>query len=195
MIYNSKISLQIAKHLLEIGAVKISIEDPFIWTSQRKSPVYCDNRLILQHPEIRNLITQSFAMCLKEHFTSTQVIAGVSTAGIAPGVLLANFLNLPFIYCRPDKKKWGLKNQIEGHVSPGQKVLVVEDLVSTAGSSLAVIDALRHAGTEVIGLISIFSYELQVAQSSILDAGILQYSLCNYKTLQEINKQLIDLED
>lgn len=155
---DSDLAAKLANYLLEVKAVQLSPDDPFTWTSGIRSPIYCDNRVLLSFPEIRSFIKNSLHQAATLEFPDSGTVAGVATAGIAHGALLADALNLPFCYVRPEPKKHGLKNQIEGRLVPGQRVLVVEDLISTGKSSLAAVDALLEAGAEVNGMLALFSY-------------------------------------
>ena len=170
-------SAKIAEYLLRIKAIKLQPENPFTWASGWKSPIYCDNRKTLSYPEIRNFIRDAFVRTIRENYPDTHVIAGVATGGIAVGALVAQELNLPFVYVRSEAKKHGLTNMIEGVAEEGQKVVVIEDLISTGSSSLKAVDALREKGCIVNGLIAIFSYGFPVAEENFMSAN------CNYKTL------------
>ena len=170
-------SAKIAEYLLRIKAIKLQPENPFTWASGWKSPIYCDNRKTLSYPEIRNFIRDEFVRTIRENYPDTHVIAGVATGGIAVGALVAQELNLPFVYVRSEAKKHGLTNMIEGVAEEGQKVVVIEDLISTGSSSLKAVDALREKGCIVNGLIAIFSYGFPVAEENFMSAN------CNYKTL------------
>src|SRR5258706_6500023 len=152
MISSKETAEKMAALLLQIKAVKLSPQQPFTWSSGWQSPIYCDNRITLSYPEIRTFIKEEFAAVIRDHFTSTELISGVATAGIAHGAILAEHVETPFCYVRSSSKGHGLGNRIEGMVLPNQKVLVVEDLISTGGSSLSVVDALREVKAEVIGL-------------------------------------------
>jgi orotate phosphoribosyltransferase len=174
---------QVARYLLSIEAIKISLENPFTWASGWKSPIYCDNRISLSYPHIRNYIKQSLTDCIKQNFSTPEAIAGVATAGIPQGALVAENLALPFLYVRAQPKGHGLSNQIEGRVDPGQKVVVIEDLVSTGGSSMNAIEALRQAGLEVLGMVSIFTYGFQQASNLFRDKKVPFHSLSNYEIL------------
>ena len=174
-----------AINLLELGAVKLSPENPYTWASGWKSPIYCDNRLTLSYPKIRKQITNGLYTLVCNFFPGTTAIAGVATAGIPQGALLADKMNLPFIYVRSKPKEHGMGNQIEGHLLPGSRVLIVEDLVSTGKSSLEAVEALRKAGAEVIGMVSIFTYGLEVAKSNFEKAEVRLASLTNYSILLE----------
>jgi orotate phosphoribosyltransferase len=174
---------KIAAMLLEIQAIKLSTEKPFSWSSGWKSPIYCDNRLSLSYPEIRTTIKHALVQAIRENFFTAQSIAGVATAGIAQGALVADVLNLPFLYVRPKPKDHGMENLIEGKIVKGQKVVVVEDLVSTGGSSLKATQALRQAGFEVLGMVSIFNYGFDIATRNFYDANTSLISLCDYPSL------------
>ena len=161
---------KIAEYLLEINAVKLSPNAPFTWTSGWKSPIYSDNRLSLSHPHVRNFIKTSLGELVKSEFPEAQAIIGVATAGIAPGALVADEVNLPFGYVRSEAKKHGMGKQVEGDIKPGQKVVVVEDLVSTGKSSLQAIQSLREFGCEVLGIVSIFTYGFDAAKLAFDEA-------------------------
>lgn len=173
----------IAAALLKIKAVKLSPNKPFTWASGLKSPVYCDNRKTLSYPETRRLIREGFAARVSELYPDAQVIAGVATGAIAHGVLLAERLNLPFVYVRASAKSHGLENLVEGELPDKAKVVIVEDLISTGGSSIAAVEALRREGAEVLGLTAIFSYEFQVAGENFKNAGCRFDTLSNYSAL------------
>jgi orotate phosphoribosyltransferase len=173
----------VAEMLLKIQAIKLSTEKPFTWSSGWKSPIYCDNRLSLSYPEIRQSIKEGLVAAVKANFPAAEAIAGVATAGIAQGALVADALNLPFLYVRPKPKDHGMQNLIEGKITSGQKVVVVEDLVSTGGSSLKSVQALRESGFHVLGMISIFSYGFDVAAKNFEDADVPLVSLSDYSKL------------
>jgi orotate phosphoribosyltransferase len=177
------IATKLAKYLLEIKAVKLSPESPFTWASGLKSPIYCDNRQILSYPEIRNFVKESFATIIKEHFPNTEYIAGVATGAIAIGVLTADLLELPFVYVRPKAKDHGLKNRIEGKIEPGKNVVVIEDLVSTGKSSLEAVKALREVEANILGMTSIFTYELEIAKQNFEQENCKLIPLTDYNTL------------
>lgn len=162
---------QIASHLLRIGAVKINAKSPFTWSSGMKSPIYCDNRLLLSYPQIRNEVKAAF-VDVSGKWHSHDVIGGVATAGIPHGALLADAVEKPFIYVRSAPKSHGRQNRIEGHMDSGSRVLLIEDLISTGGSSLRAAEAIRAAGSEVIGILAIFSYGFEVADQASKEAGI-----------------------
>lgn len=173
----------VAEKLLQVAAVKLSPEKPFTWASGWKSPIYCDNRRILSFPFTRDFIKSELCNVVFEHFPNAEVLAGVATAGIPWGAMAADQLKLPYIYVRPKPKEHGLGNQIEGFYTPGQKVLVIEDLISTGKSSLQVVDVLRNAGMEVAGMVSIFTYGFAVADQAFADAKVPYRSLTNYTQL------------
>ena len=173
----------VAAMLLKIQAIKLNTSKPYIWSSGWKSPIYCDNRLSLSYPEIRTAIRDGLVDAIRENFFTVEGIAGVATAGIAQGALVADKLNVPFVYVRPKPKDHGMENLIEGKVSKGQKVVVVEDLVSTGGSSLKATQALREAGFEVLGMVSIFNYGFEIATRNFYEANVSLISLCDYNSL------------
>ncbi len=177
---------KIAEYLLKCEAVKLSPDNPFTWTSGLKSPIYCDNRVTLSYPEIRKFITQSLVEAIKKQFPECDAIAGVATAGIAQGALIADSLNLPFAYVRPEPKKHGLKNSIEGRLSIDSKIVVVEDLISTGKSSLKSVDDLRESGHQVLGLVSIFNYGFVETKTIFKEKNCEYLSLCHFKTLAEV---------
>lgn len=187
---------KIAEYLLEINAVKLSPDAPFTWTSGWKSPIYSDNRLSLSHPHVRNFIKTSLGELVKSEFPEAQAIIGVATAGIAPGALVADEINLPFGYVRSEAKKHGMGKQVEGDIKPGQKVVVVEDLVSTGKSSLQAVQSLREFGCEVLGMVSIFTYGFDAAKLAFDEAQCPYFSLSNYNVLVEVaaSKNLIQPE-
>src|SRR6187401_2477761 len=170
----------VAGMLLQIQAIKLSTDKPFTWASGWKSPIYCDNRLSLSYPEIRSAVRDGLVAAIRENFFTAECIAGVATAGIAPGALVADQLALPFIYVRPKPKDHGMENLIEGKVVKGQKVVVVEDLVSTGGSSLKTVTALRDAGFKVLGMVSIFNYGFDLATRNFYEADVSLISLSDY---------------
>jgi orotate phosphoribosyltransferase len=170
---------------MQINAIKLQPSNPFTWASGWKSPIYCDNRKTLSFPAVRTYIRDSFAGLVNELYPDTEVIAGVATGAIAHGVLTADKLGLPFIYVRSEAKTHGLGNQIEGYYEKGQRVVVIEDLVSTGGSSLGAVKALREAGCEVLGMIAIFTYEFQKATDGFAADKCTLHTLSNYNTLVE----------
>lgn len=176
---------KVASLLLEIEAVKLSPEKPFRWASGWNSPIYCDNRHTLSFPAVRDAIRDGLITILKKHFPDVQVIAGVATAGVPQGAIMADKLQLPFVYVRPKPKDHGMENLIEGRIVKGQKVVLVEDLISTGGSSLKAAEALKAAGFEVLGMVAIFTYGFQLAEENFDKAGIALVTLSNYSWLLE----------
>jgi orotate phosphoribosyltransferase len=176
---------KIAEYLLQIKAIKLQPSNPFTWASGWKSPIYCDNRKTLSFPEVRTFIRDSFAGTVKKHYPEAELVAGVATGAIAHGVLAAEKLGMPFVYVRSEAKEHGLRNQIEGYFTPGQKVVVIEDLISTGGSSLNAVKALREGGCNVLGMVAIFSYEFGKAAAGFAEAECKLHTLCNYTTLIE----------
>ncbi|MFX3618408.1 MAG: orotate phosphoribosyltransferase [Sporolactobacillus sp.] len=173
----------IASHLLEIQAVVLSPDEPFTWASGIHSPVYCDNRLILAYPEVREDVIQAFVNLIQNHFPEAEVIAGTATAGIPHAAWIAERLHLPMAYVRSSAKSHGRKKQIEGIVKPGQKVVVIDDLISTGGSVLTAVHALKTAGAEVLGVAAIFTYQLPQAATNFAEANIPLQTLTNFDTL------------
>ena len=171
---------KVAAMLLQIEAIKLNTEKPFTWSSGWKSPIYCDNRLSLSYPEIRAAIQNGLVEVIRENYFSVEAIAGVATAGIPQGVLVAEALNLPFLYVRSKPKDHGMETLIEGKLSKGQKVVVVEDLISTGGSSLKVVEALRKEGAQVLGMVSIFNYGFDHAARNFYDADVSLISLSDF---------------
>jgi orotate phosphoribosyltransferase len=190
MIYNNLVAREVAEYLLEIKAVVLNPSQPFTWTSGIKSPIYCDNRKTLSFPKVRSFIKTSFADIISDEFKHADVIAGVATAGIPHGALVADVLNLPFVYVRDKPKGHGLENQIEGKLEKGQKVFVIEDLISTGGSSIKAIEALRDAGAEVLGLGAIFTYGFEKAVKAFEQVDCKFFTLSNYEIL--IDKAIED---
>lgn len=176
----------IAEKLLEIGAVFLSPNQPFTWASGIKSPIYCDNRLILTSPEARDIVENAIADKVKELYPATEVLMGTSTAGIAHASIAAYILNLPMGYVRGSAKDHGRNNQIEGKLTKGEKTVVIEDLISTAGSCIEVVNTLREAEADVLGVVSIFTYGMQKGIDRLKEAGIENHSLCNFNTLVEV---------
>ena len=177
---------KIAKDLLSIGAVFLRPEQPFTWASGIKSPIYCDNRLTLTAPEVRNHVEEGLAELIRKHYPEVEVLMGTSTAGIAHAAITATNLNLPMGYVRSGSKDHGRGNQIEGKLEAGQKVVVVEDLISTAGSCIEVVEALRNAGADVLGIVSIFTYGMQKGLDRLAAAEAKNYSLSNLDALVEV---------
>ncbi len=177
---------KIAKDLLSIGAVFLRPEQPFTWASGIKSPIYCDNRLTLTAPEVRNHVEEGLAELIRKHYPEVEVLMGTSTAGIAHAAITATILNLPMGYVRSGSKDHGRGNQIEGKLEAGQKVVVVEDLISTGGSCIEVVEALRNAGADVLGIVSIFTYGMQKGLDRLAAANAKNYSLSNLDALVEV---------
>jgi orotate phosphoribosyltransferase len=186
----------VAEKLLQVQAVKLSPEKPFTWASGWKSPIYCDNRKVLSFPFVRDFIKSELCNVIFEKYPDADVLAGVATAGIAWGAMAADQLKLPYMYVRPKPKEHGLGNQIEGHYEVGQKVVVIEDLISTGKSSLQVVEVLRNAGLEVIAMVSIFNYGFTIAEEAFATANVSFTSLSNYPTLISIavEKNLVTAE-
>ncbi len=189
--------VSIAEQLLDIKAVFLQPNDPFTWSSGMKSPIYCDNRLTLSYPEVRKNIAKGLVQLIHEHYPEAELIAGTATAGIPHAAWVSDEMNLPMCYIRSKAKGHGKGNQIEGSALPGQKVVVVEDLISTGGSVITAVQALREAGCEVLGVVSIFTYELEKGKTQLDAADITNYSLSNYSTLVEVakDKGYISVED
>lgn len=180
---------EIASHLLEIGAVHLRPNEPFTWSSGLKSPIYCDNRLTLSYPLLRKEIAKGLEQLIAKEFPQCEMIAGTATAGIPHAAWVSDRLNMPMCYVRSKPKGHGKGNQIEGAVKPGQKVVVVEDLISTGGSVITAVEALRAADCEVLGVVAIFTYELDRGYRQLEDAGIKAFSLSDYSTLIEVAKE------
>lgn len=180
-----EIALKVASDLLQIKAIKLNIENPFTWSSGWKSPIYCDNRLSLSFPETRTFIKEALAEAAKAQFPGYEAVAGVATAGIPQGALLAEALGVPFIYVRSKPKGHGMENLIEGKITPGQKVIVVEDLISTGGSSLKAAEALAASGIEVLGMLAIFTYGFPLADENFKKADIQLHCLSEYSIMLE----------
>lgn len=191
---NPSIAAEIAQQLLQIQAIRLQPEKPFTWASGWKSPIYCDNRISLSFPEVRKMIKNNLTQAVQHFFPTAEAIAGVATAGIPQGALLANDLDLPFLYVRSKPKGHGMENTIEGKVVPHQKVVVVEDLISTGGSSLKAVEDLRHAGFDVLGMVAIFSYGFDVADKNFSDSGVQLVCLSNYDALlpEAVKQNYID---
>ena len=173
----------LAKKLLKIKAVKLQPANPFTWASGWKSPIYCDNRKTLSYPPLRNFIKLELARTIIENFENVTTIAGVATGAIAQGAMVAEELNLPFIYVRSTPKDHGLENLIEGDLKPGSKVVIIEDLISTGGSSLKAVEAVRNSGCDVIGMLAIFSYGFSISEALFKDAKVKLITLCNYDAI------------
>ena len=177
---------QIAKELLSIGAVFLRPEEPFTWASGIQSPIYCDNRLTLSAPAVREQVEAGLAALVREHFPQCEALMGTSTAGIAHAAITATLLGLPMGYVRGEAKSHGRTNRIEGRLDPGTKVVVVEDLISTGGSVIDVVNALREAGSEVLGIVSIFTYGIRKGLDRLAAAGVVNHSLSNLDTLVDV---------
>ena len=190
-----KLNFRIAKLLLEINAIKLQPNNPFIWSSGIKSPIYCDNRILLSFSNYRNLVAKEIANLISQKYKSVDIIAGVATGAIGIGLLVAEKLKLPFIYVRPESKGHGRKNQIEGIIKKNKKVFVVEDLISTANSSIKAIQALKKAEMKVLGMSAIFTYELTIAKDNLKTEKIDFFSLSNYSTLIKVAKELNYIND
>ncbi|MFD2599366.1 orotate phosphoribosyltransferase [Sphingobacterium corticis] len=186
--YN-EVEQKIAESLLQIKAIKLQPKNPFTWASGWKSPIYCDNRIALSHPSIRTYIRQNLSQLIQEEYGTVDMISGVATAGIPQGALVAQDLGLPFTYVRGSAKGHGRQNLIEGEVVGGQRVVVIEDLVSTGKSSLAAVQALRDAECSVVGLVSIFTYGFDIAEENFKEAKCKLHSLCNYDALIHVALQ------
>lgn len=182
----SNLEREIAKDLLSIEAIFLKPEDPFTWASGIKSPIYCDNRLTLTAPAVRTKIEDGLAKLIKEHYPEAEVIMGTSTAGIAHAAITADKLNLPMGYVRGSSKDHGRKNQIEGRLEKGQKVVVIEDLISTGGSVIDVVNVLREAGAEVLGIASIFTYNMTKSKQRLEEANVQNISLSNFDVMVEV---------
>jgi orotate phosphoribosyltransferase len=183
MVLNKDIAQKTSELLLQINAIKLQPQNPFTWASGWKSPIYCDNRITLSYPMIRNFLRENLANQIEEVYGKPDVIAGVATGAIGIGALVADYLNLPFIYVRPEAKKHGRQNKIEGHLEPNQSVVVVEDLISTGKSSLLAVEALNEANAQVKGMVAIFSYGFQVAEDNFTKAAVSLNTLSDYENL------------
>jgi orotate phosphoribosyltransferase len=189
-----KTALDVAAKLLEIEAIKINHKTPFTWSSGWKSPIYCDNRLALSYPSIRTKIKENLAEAVSSNYPEAECIAGVATAGIPQGALVADYLGLPFVYVRPKPKEHGMGNLIEGKIEKGQKVVLVEDLISTGGSSLKAAQAMKEAGFKVIGMVAIFTYGFDVAEKSFAEAKVPLTCLSDFNHLlqQAVKNNYLD---
>lgn len=183
MIFNTDTAKKTAELLLQINAIKLNPKNPFTWASGWKSPIYCDNRITLSFPPIRNYIREEFSKNIEKQFGRPDVIAGVATGAIGIGMLVAEYMGLPFVYVRPEPKKHGRQNQVEGFLQKGQNVVVVEDLISTGNSSLMAVEALKEAGANVKGMVAIFTYGFDVSVQNFANAKVDLYTLGNYDTL------------
>jgi len=190
-------ALKVAEFLLQIKAIKLQPNNPFTWASGWKSPIYCDNRVTLSFPQVRTFIRQQFVDAINDNFGKPDVIAGVATGGIAQGALVAQEMGLPFVYVRSEAKKHGMTNMIEGYIEKGQSVVVIEDLISTGGSSLKAVEALREAGCDVKGMVAIFTYGFKVADDNFKKAKCSLVTLSNYEVLieQALNSNYVSEKD
>ena len=188
MVLNKTIASKTASFLLQINAIKLNIQNPYKWSSGWNSPIYCDNRICLSFPKIRDFLANSIAEEIKKNVSNNFIIAGVATGAIGIGMLVANKLNAPFIYVRPEKKKHGRKNQVEGTLNKNEKVIVIEDLISTGKSSLNAVDAIQNNGAKVIFMIAIFTYGFEIAKKNFTNKNIELKTLCDYKNLIETAK-------
>jgi orotate phosphoribosyltransferase len=193
---NIEVELQVADYLLQIKAIELKPQAPFTWASGLKSPIYCDNRKTLSFPVCRTHIRQQFVNVIQEKFGTPDIIAGVATGGIAIGALVAQEMGIPYAYVRSEVKKHGLGNQVEGVVEPNQKVVVIEDLISTGKSSLSAVSALREAGLDIMGMVAIFTYDFQIAKQAFQDADVKLHTLTDYHALlqQALKKEYISEE-
>ncbi|WP_413511934.1 orotate phosphoribosyltransferase [Myroides odoratus] len=185
MIFTKETAQQTAELLLQINAIKLNPKNPFTWASGWKSPIYCDNRITLSFPEVRKYLKEEFAKHIVSKYGMPDVIAGVATGAIGIGLLVAEALELPFVYVRPEPKKHGRQNQIEGQLEAGQKVVVIEDLISTGKSSLQAVEALKENGAEILGMAAIFTYEFQISKDNFANAGVELTTLSTYSSLLE----------
>ncbi|WP_026709948.1 orotate phosphoribosyltransferase [Flavobacterium filum] len=186
MIFNKDTAKKTAELLLQINAIKLNPKNPFTWASGWKSPIYCDNRVTLSFPPIRNYIREEFSKNIEKEFGKPDVIAGVATGAIGIGMLVAEYMGLPFVYVRPEPKKHGRQNQVEGFLQKGQNVVVVEDLISTGNSSLLAVEALKEAGANVKGMVAIFTYGFDVSTENFKKAKVTLHTLSNYDNLLEL---------
>ena len=195
MIFDQQTAIKTARYLLQINAIKLSPENPFSWASGWKSPIYCDNRVTLSYPDIRNYLSEQLAVQIKSIYKNKNIIiAGVATGAIGIGVLVAQKLNLPFIYVRPEQKKHGRKNQIEGYLPNNSKVVVIEDLISTGKSSLIAVDALNKEDADVLGMLGLFTYSFKIAEEKFKKTQIKLNTLSDYNTLinEAVNLNMIN---
>jgi len=181
----NEVKKTIAEKLIQIKAIKLQPTNPFTWASGWKSPIYCDNRLTLSYSDIRKLIRDEFVNQIRKNYPEVEVIAGVATGAIAQGVLVAEAMDLPFVYVRPSAKSHGMGNQIEGYLPDNKKVVVIEDLISTGGSSLKAVASLREAGAEVLGMVAIITYDFPLAQNNFKEADCNLITLSDYHALLE----------
>ena len=183
MILHKDTAQKTAELLLQINAIKLQPQNPFTWASGWKSPIYCDNRITLSYPTIRNYLRERMAKQVEKQYGKPDAIVGVATGAIGIGMLVADYLNVPFCYVRPEAKKHGRQNKIEGHIEPGSNVVVVEDLISTGKSSLLAVEALREANVNIKGMMAIFSYGFQIAEDNFKNAEVTLHTLSNYENL------------
>ena len=200
MIINENIATKTALHLLQINAIKLNPENPFTWASGWKSPIYCDNRIALSFPKVRDFLSKVISEKIKKDFEGSFIIAAVATGAIGIGMLVAQKLDLPFIYVRPEPKKHGQKNQIEGQFKEGQRVVVIEDLISTGKSSLNAVKALRERSAQILGMMALFTYQFSIAEEAFKKDNVKLQTLCDYSYLLSaaLNKKTISenqLED
>ena len=195
MIIGEKLAIQTAELLLQVNAIKLNIEKPFTWSSGIKSPIYCDNRLILSYPKIRKFISNEISKFIKSKFQKDFYVAGVATGSIAIGILIAEILKKPFIYVRPKPKSHGVGKQIEGTILEKTPVVVIEDLISTGKSSLNAVEALEKNGIDVLGVFAIFSYELEIAKINFEKANQKFYYLSDFSRLIECSRRYMNLEN
>jgi len=203
MIFNKDTAEKTAELLLQINAIKLNPKNPFTWASGWQSPIYCDNRLILSFPAIRNFVREEFSKHIEKEYGKPDVIAGVATGAIGIGILVAEYMGLPFVYVRPEPKKHGRQNQVEGFLQKGQNVVVVEDLISTGNSSLLAVEALKEAGANIKGMVAIFTYGFDIAKENFKNANIELNTLADYNNLLELavaknyisDKELITLRE
>lgn len=186
MIFNKDTAKKTSELLLQINAIKLNPKNPFTWASGWKSPIYCDNRITLSFPPIRNYIREEFSKNIEKQYGKPDVIAGVATGAIGIGMLVAEYMGLPFVYVRPEPKKHGRQNQVEGFLQKGQNVVVVEDLISTGGSSLLAVEALKAAGANVKGMVAIFTYGFDISVQNFKNANVELHTLSNYDNLLEL---------
>jgi orotate phosphoribosyltransferase len=185
MIFDKQTAKKTAELLLQINAIKLQPKNSFSWASGWKSPIYCDNRIVLSFPKVRNYVRETMANYIEKHYGKPDVIAGVATGAIGIGALVAEHLNLPFVYVRPEAKKHGRQNQVEGYIEKGQSVVVIEDLISTGKSSLNAVKALKNAEVNVKGMLAIFSYGFDVSKENFKNDNVQLHTLSNYESLLE----------
>jgi len=186
MVRDKNVGIKTAELLLQIKAIKLQPQKPFTWASGWQSPIYCDNRITLSYPTVRNYLREHLAAQIENLYGKPDVIAGVATGAIGIGMLVADYMNLPFVYVRPEAKKHGRQNQVEGHLEKGQKVVIVEDLISTGKSSLNAATAIKDAGAEIKGMVALFSYGFDFAGDNFKEAGIELTTLSDYNHLIEV---------